>query len=86
MFLLVNVVDNNCIISLNHLSILNAFINFAMALKYLKYCFFIDVVFVALQEVSEVLHFSLVNVFKLLFVFSTHFFTFFFRDDVIDFI
>jgi hypothetical protein len=84
MLLLVDVMDDHSVISLDHLSVSDALIDLPMALEHLEYGFFVYMVFVVLQEVSKALHFPLVNFFELLFVLQAHFFRFFLRNDVVD--
>ena len=74
MFLLINVMNNNRIISFNKFSILNAFIDFTMTLKNLKDGFLVDIFLILIQKVSKLMHFSLV------------FFLFFCTEDIIDLI
>jgi hypothetical protein len=86
MFLFIDVVNNNGIVPLHHFCIFNALINLSMALQNLEDSFFIDVIFVVLQKVSEIFHFSSMNVIKFFFIFGTHLFAFFFRQNIVNFI
>lgn len=56
MLLLVDVMNYDSVVSLNELSIPNAFIDLSMALEDLENGFFIDVILMLAQEGSELFH------------------------------
>ena len=58
-FLLVDIVNDHCVISFDQLCVFDAFVDFTMALEHLEDGLLVDVVLMLSQEGSELIHFDL---------------------------